>query len=85
MGAVDPPVTGSVVGAVEGDAAVGEMLADAEGLTDSDFDGVGDMLGDLDGDFDGLADFDGVRLGDALFDLWLSSSCPYPTGLVYPP
>jgi hypothetical protein len=82
MGAVDPPVTGSVVGAAVGDAAVGEMLADSDGLTDwdgltdSDFDGVGDMLGDLDGDFDGLADFDGVRLGDALFDSWLSPSCP---------
>jgi hypothetical protein len=73
-----------VVGAAEADAAVGEMLADADGLTDSDFDGVADMLGDLDCDFDGLGDFDCVRLGDALFDS-SSPTCPYPSWLMYPP
>jgi hypothetical protein len=65
-----------VVGVAEADAAVGGALTDGDGLTDSDFDGVGELLGDLDGDGDGAGDFDRVRLGDGLIDRSWSPSCP---------
>jgi len=79
-GPVDPPVTGNLLAVADGAAAVCEALADGltdDGLTEADFEGVGDMLGDLDGDFDGVGDLDGVRLGDGLLDLSWSPSCPY--------